>query len=89
MVKPKLGEKSSMVCYASNGSPPFEFNWYKDDGLITNSDVIRIDKLRDSSILNIDSMSSSFNGNYSCRVTNSFGSDSLAITLTVDGKLFN
>ncbi|XP_053205991.1 receptor-type tyrosine-protein phosphatase S-like isoform X8 [Panonychus citri] len=62
MVKPKLGEKSSMVCYASNGSPPFEFNWYKDDGLITNSDVIRIDKLRDSSILTIDSMSSSFNG---------------------------
>ncbi|XP_053206691.1 cell adhesion molecule DSCAM-like isoform X2 [Panonychus citri] len=84
--KPKNGGKTAVACLVDTGEAPFDFNWYKDDQLITNEASFRIDKLGDSSILKIEPMKSDLNGKYSCSVKNLFGIDSPSIEIAVEGS---
>ncbi|XP_025016016.1 Down syndrome cell adhesion molecule-like protein Dscam2 [Tetranychus urticae] len=85
LLKPKIGGKTTVACMVDDGEPPFEFNWFKDEQKIQHDSTIHIDKLRDSSILTIEQMSSSHNGKYTCNVKNMYGSDTPAIEIAVEG----
>ena len=85
--KPVIGSKSSFTCQASAGSLPLNILWYKDNKEISDSSTVRIRTIEDFSNLIIESISSSHSGNYSCKISNQFGSDSSSIELKVEGKV--
>lgn len=62
-----------------------KFLWKKDGQDIVESSNIEIQSIKDSSFLFIESVTAKSSGNYTCIVTNSFGSDKFTATLTVTG----
>lgn len=90
--KPKkilnVGSKSTMLCSIQDGSLPFRFEWLKNGHILSpimDNSVHRITTAEGESLLVIDRLSSSDSGNYSCSVTNSFGSDAQSTVLVVKG----
>ena len=70
-----------MNCAAS-GSLPLRFEWKKDGEEVTNSRIV-IQTEEDYSSLGIKKLQFEDRGNYSCVVTNSQGTDSLAAVLDI------
>ncbi|XP_053206028.1 cell adhesion molecule DSCAML1-like isoform X2 [Panonychus citri] len=85
LIKPVIGGRTSFACQSLTGSPPFTINWFKDGQSIRESNTIRIRTDEESSMLSISAISSSHSGNYSCKISNRFGSDSFTSELTVEG----
>ncbi|XP_053206033.1 cell adhesion molecule DSCAM-like isoform X2 [Panonychus citri] len=83
--KPVIGSKSSFTCQASAGSLPLNILWYKDNKEISDSSTIRIRTIEDFSNLIIESVSPSHSGNYTCKISNQFGSDISSLELKVEG----
>ncbi|XP_053206727.1 cell adhesion molecule DSCAM-like [Panonychus citri] len=84
-IKPVIGGKTSFTCQSLFGSAPLSITWVKDGQEISDSSEIRIRNIEDSSMLIIDSIKSSHSGNYSCRISNRYGSDSYSSELLVEG----
>ena len=85
LIKPVIGGKTSFACQALTGSLPLTFNWFKDGKEMKELPSTRIRANEDISTLVIDSISSSHSGNYTCKISNRFGSDAFSIELRVEG----
>lgn len=87
-IKPKIGSKSSLTCQALSGTLPLQISWFKDGKEIREEvNSMRIRTNEDISNLVIDSISSSHSGNYTCKISNRFGSDFGSIELKLEGEL--
>ena len=96
--KPKrfqnIGNKFVLVCIPLEGLKPFHFEWYKNGILIqqqassSNAATYRITETPEGeSLLVIEKLSSSDSANYSCSVSNHFGTDSQLTQLIVRGLI--
>lgn len=83
-----LHDNVSISC-AFNGTPPPVVVWKRDDDIISQEDNprIRISSCATSSVLQIHDLEYSDEGQYSCIVSNAFGTDTTIMDLFVEGKL--
>lgn len=88
-IKPMIGGKTSLTCQSLFGSPPLTIIWYKDGVQLTDSPSksIRIQSMEALSALIVDSITSSSSGNYTCKISNRYGSDSYTTELLIEGKI--
>ncbi|XP_035221086.1 Down syndrome cell adhesion molecule-like protein 1 homolog isoform X2 [Stegodyphus dumicola] len=70
-----IGEKVTLLCAIKSGTPPFSFSWMKDSKKITEETQTVIHQLKDFSSLVIPSLTLASRGNYTCQVSNNYGSD--------------
>lgn len=75
-------KKYSITCQVSSGTVEWLLNGQK----VISDNNISIGQLDDSSILTIKSMSSSYNGEFSCLVKNKFGIDKKSVLVKLNGK---
>lgn len=84
----KIGRRAGVTCLVADGDPPFLFKWYKDDYLLQDDNTVTITNPDDfTSMLSIKNISAQSNGNYTCKVSNNFGSDEKSDNLLIKGKL--
>ncbi|GFU34771.1 titin [Nephila pilipes] len=81
-----VGMRASVHCAVIYGDIPFEFMWLKDGQPLADSRGISFRKTDEyTSNLVISKVDADSNGNYTCRVTNSKGSDERSAVLSVKG----
>ncbi|GIY09035.1 down syndrome cell adhesion molecule-like protein 1 [Caerostris extrusa] len=69
------GDLASVICLAVSSSKPLSFSWFKNGEQIgEGTNGVRIDNSGEYSVLILDSVSLQSAGNYTCKVTNPFGS---------------
>lgn len=88
--KPKrsqnIGSKFTILCNLLEGTKPFQFEWHKNNKIISNANEnIGLENFDDKSLLVIDKLSSDDSGRYTCIVRNKYGSDSQSTELIVKG----
>ncbi|XP_074594772.1 cell adhesion molecule DSCAML1-like [Brevipalpus obovatus] len=81
----KVKEQALFSCILQKGSLPVEFQWSKGGDVMRTSGNIVIETSKRISSLVIESLSTSDMGNYSCKASNSFGSDTSTTQLLVEG----
>ncbi|GFR28231.1 titin [Trichonephila clavata] len=83
-----VGLRTVVLCAVIDGSPPFDFQWLKDSRPLTpNGGHFLVESFNEfTSILTISNLDSESNGNYTCRVSNSAGSDEKSDSLNMRGK---
>ena len=81
-----IGGKTTFTCQALSGSLPLTIEWFKNDKEIKELSSTRIRTAEDYSSLVIDSIHSSHSGNYTCKISNAYGSDFYSIELKVEDK---
>lgn len=69
-------ERVAAICNLKSGTKPFQFQWSKDQDDIKNIPNVVIDTQADYSVLTVDPVKKENSGNYTCTVTNRYGSDS-------------
>jgi hypothetical protein len=77
------GNTFRLLCAINYGSKPMYFQWYKNGQSLLNGGKYRIETYDDSSKFAINSIDISDAANYSCHVSNSFGSISQSAILRV------
>ncbi|GFX61413.1 titin [Trichonephila clavipes] len=82
------GLRIMVMCSIMDGEGPFDFRWFKDgEPLLSEKGHFSIESINDFiSILTIERLNALSNGNYTCRVTNSAGSDEKSDVLTMKGE---
>ncbi|KAH7976677.1 hypothetical protein HPB52_018022 [Rhipicephalus sanguineus] len=82
-----LGEEVTVTCAAAFGRKPFQFAWTKDGKPMVNSETkywrVIVDNI---AVMTIEKVGAEDVGNYTCTVSNDFGSDSATARLIVDGR---
>lgn len=86
--KLQLDEKITVVCSAASGSGSLSFMWFQNGQPLSTHDNIKIDVTNDYSVLTIDPLTSKNIANFSCLITNDYGSDSYSASLIVECELF-
>ncbi|XP_015781639.1 Down syndrome cell adhesion molecule-like protein Dscam2 isoform X2 [Tetranychus urticae] len=84
-VKPVIGGKTSFICQSLSGSSPLQIIWFKDGKELVDTQDIKVGSIQDSSVLIFDSIKSSHTGNYTCKISNKYGSDSYTTELLIEG----
>lgn len=79
-------KKFFLTCHLASGKPPNEFEWSLNGKRIIPNDQVNINQQEDYSTLNIRSMTSLFNGEFSCKVRNPFGEDSRTAPVKLNGE---
>jgi len=82
------GESLQLQCSLASGDVPIQITWsfHGSDTATTTQEGVSIMKLGSkSSVLMVDSLKSSHSGNYTCRASNSAGTDEYSATLVVNG----
>lgn len=64
------GNIATITCSLTEGDPPVEFKWTKDDKPVESLPEIQIVSQKFSSLLTISSTSSIHAGNYFCKASN-------------------
>ena len=82
----EIGQKLGLSCSVSKGSKPLSFVWLKD-GVALSQDKYRITNDDDFSHLKVDPVSATDAGNYTCKASNAFGSDSHLSEVHIKRKL--
>ncbi|GFR28229.1 titin [Trichonephila clavata] len=81
------GRRTAVMCVITEGDVPLEFKWFKDGKSLQSEEghfsIQMLDEF--TSILTIKKLDSHSNGNYTCRVTNSAGSDEKSDVLVLRG----
>lgn len=83
----KMGSEALMTCGLKKGSLPLSFKWFKNGQIIQSTDSVSIGTNDFASNLVFKSLSMSDAGEYTCTVSNTFGSDSITIKVIVEGLL--
>ncbi|KAL1476844.1 hypothetical protein MTO96_036197 [Rhipicephalus appendiculatus] len=78
------GEKVSILCFVSGGTPPFSFSWLKDGKEIQTTENVKVKTESDFSLTIIGSIDERSPGNYTCIVKNIFGFDTHSAYLDVE-----
>lgn len=85
----KFGKRTAVTCAVVDGDSPFTFSWFKDGETIREDlEYFSIVNGEYSSMLTISKLGAHSNGNYTCKVINSFGSAEKFDILQVKGNLF-
>ncbi|GFY63247.1 titin [Trichonephila inaurata madagascariensis] len=71
----RTGEKVTLFCAIKSGTPPFSFAWMKNSQPLSEDASVEIHQLKDFSSLVFTSLTLESRGNYTCKVSNAFGSD--------------
>ncbi|KAG8187812.1 hypothetical protein JTE90_001187 [Oedothorax gibbosus] len=79
----RTGEKVTILCAIKSGTPPFQFTWLKNSQSLGKEEAVEIVQFKDFSNLVLPSLIISSKGNYTCQVTNNYGSDSHTESLNV------
>lgn len=79
-----IGQSTKFFCTLVEGAHPVTFRWYKNGQEITGNKNIEITKLRDISILIFNNINIDDAGNYTCTVSNKFGSVNHTSLLAVE-----
>lgn len=82
----KQGEIAVILCVIQSGLPPFRFDWYKNGQNIRESQTVELVNSQVLSTLHLKKLTVDDGGNYSCSVSNSYGSDSLTTQILIEGK---
>lgn len=82
----ELHESFLLACNIASGSKPIQFEWSRNGQILTQQSGLSVDLKPSSSSLTIDSIRQEHSGNYSCRASNRFGSDSQSTFLLVKGS---
>ena len=80
------GSKFRSLCAIKSGTRPVFFTWTKNGQQLShfqNGITIKTDESEDNSVLSIIDIKSENAGNYTCSVSNAFGTDSYTIRLEV------
>ena len=85
----QVGQRTSVPCLVSSGSPPYKFEWIKDGLVISSNERTSIGEFEGVSTLVIKETSIEDAGNYTCIAKNAFGSDSFTAKLTLKGKMYH
>lgn len=80
-------KKLFLTCQLATGKTPM-FEWLFNNQKIQPDDNLFINNLEEMSVLNIRSMKIDLAGEYLCKASNSYGSDSKKINLTLNSKYF-
>lgn len=78
------GQRLSLLCSATMGTPPISFSWTKDGKPVTflpDTKVALVDD--DQQQLKIEKLSSEHVGNYTCSARNAFGSDQMSVSVVL------
>ncbi|GFY12182.1 titin [Trichonephila clavipes] len=80
----RVGMRDSVICAVVYGDAPFQFSWFKDGEPLTDLLDISVRNTDDfTSNLVISKVDANSNGNYTCKVSNSKGSDEMSAVLAV------
>ncbi|XP_055939180.1 cell adhesion molecule DSCAML1-like isoform X3 [Argiope bruennichi] len=71
----RTGEKVTLFCAIKSGTPPFTFSWMKNSQTLTADSSVEIHQVKDFSSLMFPSLTLESKGNYTCKVSNAFGTD--------------
>jgi len=84
----KIGSKFSMFCNLEEGSLPVFFEWSKNGQTLKGSPDVnyKIDNFESHSTLTIRNIDMKDVANYTCFVSNQFGSNSRSTLLSINGK---
>lgn len=84
----KASKRVTLMCSVIDGDPPFQFRWFKDGISLQQTQNLLIRTQDDLYISNlvIQKLGPADNGNYTCRVSNSAGSDEHSESLLMRGK---
>ncbi|EEC02451.1 ttnl protein, putative [Ixodes scapularis] len=82
-----VGERGTAICTATVGDQPLTFRWLKNGRRLTDEKKsVTVTDNADFSVLKLPSLSLESSGNYTCIVSNLFGSASHSATLRVHGR---
>ena len=88
--KVDMKQRVIVHCSVVSGDPPFTFRWLKDGHDIQQSDRLTIKVVDEfTSTLTIYKLVAESVGNYTCRVSNSVGSDEKHGVLIIEGMKYN
>ncbi|KAG8174516.1 hypothetical protein JTE90_003070, partial [Oedothorax gibbosus] len=79
----EMHKKASVACLLNQGTAPHTFKWFKGKSEVSETENLKVNTLRDASILTIDPVRASDSANYTCYVTNKFGKDTYSAALVV------
>lgn len=86
----KTGKRTSVMCAIVDGDPPFHFMWLKDGKELTESSSLNIHRIDEyTSKIDITNLGPEHNGNYTCRVSNTAGSDQHSEMLLMRSNYLN
>uniref|UniRef100_A0A8C8AK76 Ig-like domain-containing protein n=1 Tax=Otus sunia TaxID=257818 RepID=A0A8C8AK76_9STRI len=80
-----LGSSALLECKVS-GSPPISVAWFRNGLKLVNGEKHQISFSDNLCILEVNSLSDSDTGTYTCKATNIAGSDECSAVLTVQGQ---
>ncbi|XP_054724901.1 titin-like [Uloborus diversus] len=85
----KSGKRVTLTCSVVDGDPPFTFHWMKDGSDVKQNQRIIVRTQDDIYVSNliITKLAPDDNGNYTCRVSNSAGSDAHSEKLLMKDKI--
>ena len=76
------------MCAVVDGDPPFQFVWLKDAKELAESSSLSIRRIDDyTSKLDITNLGPEHNGNYTCRASNTAGSNQHSSMLLMKSKV--
>lgn len=79
-----LGSSALLECKVS-GSPPISVAWFQNGHKLVSGEKYQISFSDNLCILEVNSLSHSDTGTYTCKATNTAGSDECSAVLTVQG----
>lgn len=86
VVPANFEDSSSITCLVLSGDLPIDISWLLNDYPINSYSGITIGKMgKKGSVLMIESVNGRHAGNYTCKASNSAGSETHSATLVVNG----
>lgn len=76
------------MCFVLSSTGPFKFQWSKDGKNISNMAEVKVNNNNEYSVIIIDPVKLTSEGNYTCTVSNHVGSSSYTASFLVAGKIF-
>lgn len=64
-----MGEKAQVACFVASSSDNVQFYWLKDGKTLSETDHVRLKHNNDFSVMVVDPVDLSSEGNYTCKAT--------------------
>lgn len=81
-----VGERAQVTCFAAIPTVDIQFQWFKDNLPLSESENIRLKSGNEFSLIIIDPVDLTSEGNYTCKAIDSKGFASHSAQLQVEGK---
>lgn len=78
------GNRLSVMCAVTSGTPPISFVWHKDGKPVGDLDGVRIAHMDDfQDVLQIEKLTVDHVGNYTCNAKNMYGADHISVPVVL------